>query len=191
MFTHRILTLSACVLGLSLTSLHSAVVWNESADGDLSVDPAAPTNIDVFVGDNTIIGSISGPIVFGVSGLDEATFTVPQNTQVFSVTLESYGPDPTNMSLFNLYGGSVGADLGNLLASATMEVDHIGMNLLQGPAATMPLADPLGPGDYTIDIREGGATQDYEINISVIPEPSATLLAGLGICILFARRRRS
>ena len=106
--------------------------------------------------------------------------------------LESYGPDATNMSLFNLYQGAVGADLGNLLASTILEVDHIGLNLLNAGTAIIPLADPLGPGTYTIDIREGGAAQDYELKISanVVPEPSSFILVGLGALALFMRRRR-
>ena len=96
------------------------------------------------------------------------------------------------MSLFNLYEGAVGADLGNLLASATLEVGHIGMNLVEASTALIPLASPLGPGEYTIDIREGGAEQSYELNVSVsvIPEPSAVLLIALSSVALAMRRRR-
>lgn len=190
MLTHHLFPLAACVFGLSLVASQGAVVWNESADGDLSDNPAAPTTLTMITGENSIVGSISGPIVGNVSGYDEATFTVPQNTQVFSVTLESYGPDATNMSLFNLYEGAVGADLGNLLASATLEVSHVGLNLVEAPTAIMPLADPLGPGVYTIDIREGGAAQDYEISVNVIPEPSVLLMVILGTFVLVTRRRR-
>ncbi|MCH1504673.1 MAG: PEP-CTERM sorting domain-containing protein [Verrucomicrobiales bacterium] len=190
MFTHRLFTLAACAFGLSLVTSQGAIVWNESTDGDLSDNPAAPTTLTLITGENSIVGSISGPIVSNVSGYDEASFTVPQNTQVFSVTLESYGPDTTNMSLFNLYEGAVGADLGNLLASATLEVAHVGLNLVEAPTALMPLAEPLGPGVYTIDIREGGAAQDYEISVHVIPEPSVPLLVILGSFLLVTRRRR-
>ena len=45
MFTHRLFTLAACAFGLSLVTSQGAIVWNESTDGDLSDNPAAPTTL--------------------------------------------------------------------------------------------------------------------------------------------------
>ncbi len=190
MSIHRFFTLSTCAIGLSLSSLQAAVVWNESIDGELSSSPSVPTSIDLITGDNTIIGSIAGPVVADISGYDEAVFTIPENNQVFSITLESYGPNATNTSLLNLYQGPIGEG-GTLLASAPLDVANLGKDVLAADVALVPLAQPLEAGQqYTLEIREGGATQDYELTVHVVPEPSSVALVAMGVLALASRRRR-
>lgn len=169
------------ILSLVSGTSFAVTVWDESIHGDLSDAPGAPTPIVVSFGANTILGSIGGPIVPDVSGLDDFTFTVADEFEVFSITLDAYGPEASNMGLFNLYQGPLGS--GVLLDSAVMSTANVGSNLLE--------AGPLGPGEYTIDLREGGSEQNYGLTINIVPEPSTSMLFLAGLVMLAGRRRRS
>ncbi len=145
----------------------------ESADGDLSNDGMAPTEVTVAAGDNTVAGST------GAGDRDYLTLEVPAGHQLTAVNLDSYDgisvsfiavvngtqmdvdPDDADPALLNGYYLFGGSDVGiDMLASMGDAPDAIGFT------------GPLGPGAYTFWIQETGGGVSYEMTFAINPFPS-------------------
>jgi len=169
------------------------VVWDENSDGDL-LGPGAATPILTPIGHSTIIGSLTGAEATTVPGdvdeYDNMSFS-PLDI-VSSVFLDSFPAvaDPgaaINGTALTLHSGS--GDGGAVIGSVILFPVRVGSNLL----GTGTLPSTLSPGTYTFALVETTAldVQDYQLTISVVPEPSTYLLVGLGLAGVALWRRRS
>lgn len=137
-------------------STQAAVIWDESMDGDLSNDQAAPTPI-FFALDSiqdTVIGNVGGPDPGEF--YDVMTFEVFYGFCLDSIILVDYIADGGNTtSGFNLWEGPDAVN--TFLGSTASGPAQIGLNVLEG-------FTPVSAGVYTLDIREGTPNQSYEID---------------------------
>lgn len=76
----------------------AAVVWDESVNGNLSTNVAAPTPIVFAVGSNTIKGSV---INAGAQQRDVIRFVIPEGHLLTSVFLHQYSADNIGFSAIN------------------------------------------------------------------------------------------
>jgi hypothetical protein len=158
--------------------------WDEGIDGDLSDFEATPTFIAMGVGDNFVSGIIGGD-----DFNDAFTFTIGAGQSLEGIDVVTYMVSGGNTSTgFNMaFGSSWDGDFNNpaLIASIAMGTSYVGTNLLDDPA----FGGPLGPGDYTVGLREGTAGQVYSFNFRVTPTPGTASLLGLGALVGVRRRR--
>ncbi len=158
--------------------------WDEGIDGDLSDFELTPTFIAMSAGDNFVSGIIGGD-----DFNDAFTFTIGAGQSLDAIDVVSYVVSGGNTTTgFNMaFGSSWDGDFGNpaLIASIAMGTSYVGTNLLDDPA----FSGPLGPGDYTVGLREGTAGQAYTFNFHVTPAPGTAALLGLGAMVGTRRRR--
>jgi len=77
-------------------------------------------------------------------------------------------------------------DTAQMIAQQHFGTADIGVGLL-GISSN----NPLGPGTYTVRSQQLGVTADYQLDLSVVPEPTTSaLLLGLGAGILGWRVKR-
>lgn len=78
-------------------------------------------------------------------------------------------------------------DTAQMIAQQHFGTADIGVGLLG-----ISSSNPLGPGTYTVRSQQLGVTADYQLDLSVVPEPTTSaLLLGLGAGILGWRVKRS
>ena len=177
----------------------AAVVHDESVDGDLSNDPAAPTSINLSFGSNTVNGTVGDSHNLTTGDIDFLTFTIQPGQTLGGLFLLSLTPNDT--AFHGIGAGSTaivpsGPNVGD--PSQFLGSDHLFFtaadeNLLPGlgsdPAAGMGFAAPLGAGTYAYIIQQtGGLTQGYSLDFTVTPEPSTMALITL-LGLVFFRRR--
>jgi len=158
--------------------------WDEAFDGDLSDLESDPTFIAMSAGDNFVDGVIGGD-----DFNDAFTFTIGAGELLVGIDVVTYMVTGGNTSTgFNMaLGSSWDGDFGNpaLIGSLAMDTSYVGTNLLDDPA----FGGALGPGDYTVGLREGTAGQIYSFNFRVTPTPGTAGLLGLGALVGMRRRR--
>jgi hypothetical protein len=188
-----VITLFGPALGIGQT-----VLWNESANGDLSNNQAAPNAFTLPLGASTITGSVTGG---GVDNQDWVALTVPSNAALTSIILSSYtSTDAQGFTGFQTGSSFVGS---SGVAGSYTGYTHfgtgasnnggpptnlVGQNLLpimadptQAPGST-GFTPPLGPGTYTSLIQQiGSAPTSYQFTytLSAVPEPGSLLLTGM------------
>lgn len=192
------LRFSLLVLALAFPATASAAVWDETVDGDISGDRAAPSAAIVALGDNLVQGAT------GRNDLDYLTFSVPAGLTLEAIILEDYD-SLDNKGFMAVQAGGVfteppGAsevEVGNLLGYVLFGSGEAaqGNDLLPLMAAAdgvMGFTAPLPAGPYTFWIQQTGLATTYAMNFRVAPEPSTQLLAALGggACLGVAVRRR-
>jgi hypothetical protein len=167
------------------------VLWNESASGDLSNNPSAPTSFTLAPGVSSILGSVSG----GPDTQDWVTLTVPSGLQLNSLVLASY----QSLDFVGFTGVQAGTSFvgdpgvaGNYLGYTHFGMSTVGTDLLpsmgNAPGA-QGFTPPLAEGSYTFVIQQLGANTAYQFDYTVtpIPEPSSVLivaaLAGAAACL--------
>jgi hypothetical protein len=177
----------------------AATVWDESVDGNLSTDPAAPTGIAFSAGNNVIIGTIGGPGNVG----DYITFSFGPDQGLVGLVLlefESSMGDERGFNALNLGPTSFipsPATQDNFLGGNHVNAFEVGTDLLPGLANT-PLVGtgfsiPLGEGTYSYLIQQTGSDPtNYSLEFQVVPVPAAVWLFGSALLGLggLARRRR-
>jgi hypothetical protein len=201
------------VLSLGLAAADGqaqVVIWNESTNGDLSNNQAAPTAFTLTQGVSAIIGSVTG----GTDQQDWISLTVPAGFQLSSLILASYQSTDAQgftgvqrgtsfVGSFNTAGSYLGyAHFGTGAANGSLPTANlVGADLLpimSNPAAapgSQGFTPPLGSGDYTFLIQQMGATTTgYQFNYTVapVPEPGPLCLSGLGGALMasgWLRRR--
>ena len=146
----------------------AGLIYSESIDGDLQTE-GAPTLVNLFAGPNDLNGTVGGSF-FGGDGYDAFTFDVEADEAWTVFQLTSYVATPPNTtSGFNIWSGpdNSGPLLGSVAAGTP------GTDLF----AAMGIG-PLGPGIYTVSLREFTSTgNDYSLRLVLIPEPAAWSLA--------------
>jgi hypothetical protein len=203
---HLVLFVSGIALCASWT--RAAVVWNESSNGDLSNNQAAPTPITLSSGINSVIGTT-------VAGdQDWLALTIPAGFQLSSDVLESYvSTDSQGFTGVQAGSSFVGnpettpsaylgyAHYGTAASNGALgTTDLVGVNLLpiMGNTAdatgSQGFTPPLPAGVYTFLIQQTGATTNYQFDFGVtaVPEPgSLCMLAMTGVMMLRRRAKRA
>lgn len=170
---------SALCLSLAAGGAHAAI-WDEAIDGDLSTSfLAPPTELGpLSLGSNLLIGSLVDP-----DTRDHFTFVVAANTQLTQIIW--------------IYDLGVGhGNSGNFFLDGESGRIH-GFHSLHYASGSNVLADPLGAGTYSYDIRGAGATTGMEsysldFRVAAVPLPAAgwLVLGGLAALGLTGRRKR-
>ena len=205
--SNSLLLAAVCSVFLFLTvdRAQGGVVWDAAVDGALSTDRFSPSDSGTLgAGSNSVIGTT-------VSGISKFfTFTIAEGNSLDALIVESWesvddlgflgvvtgdffsvdpaSPDVTSLAGYAHYGErDVGG--GDILAA-----------MGQAPGS-QGFIGPLGPGEYSFWVRQGGpdpATWDLNFVVSgavaaEVPEPGSLALLGLGCVGLGAaavRRRR-
>lgn len=196
----RIGTHWACVaffMALSLSGVAgAATVWDESIDGDLSTDPAAPTGIAFSAGNNVIIGTIGGPGNVG----DYITFTFGPDQGLTGLVLLEFDSEIGDERGFNAVNeGPTSfipspATQDNFLGGNHVNAFEVGTDILPR-LGTTPLVGsgfsiPLGEGTYSYLIQQTASDlTSYSLEFQVVPVPAAVWLfaSGLGLLGWFRR----
>ena len=191
---------------------HATVLWNESINGDLSNNQAAPNAFTLSLGTNSVIGSVGTP-----DNQDWIALTVPAGDVLSSLILKSYTSTDaqgfTGMQSGPSFVGSIftqanylgyahfgtGATNGSLPATNLVNADLLPIMADNSPTGTSPGAQgftpPLPAGTYTFLIQQTGSANtayQFDYNVSVAPEPSGLLVTALGsgMLIVVTRGRR-
>ncbi len=165
---------------LSSVPAFAGAPYDESVDGDLSDDPAAPTVLAITPGANQVAGEVnlSNDLVSG--DRDFLSFTVPNGQTITDINLTAWNPD--NLGFFAVNAGATGfipsgATSASFLAGILPASSNVGTDLLvelqNNSVTTNSLADArLVAGDYTFVIQQtSDLIQEYGLNF-VLTETS-------------------
>jgi len=160
----------------------AAVIWDESVNGDLSTNSAAPTPVAFALGGNTIIGTVSNSAAVG-GDRDYITFTIGASQMLTGINLLAYAPD--NLSFLGLNAGNTSfvpsaATNASFLSGIHVGASLVGTNLLI-PFATSSVtlnhlpAPLLGPGTYCFMIQQtSNIVESYSLEFVLeAPVPTA------------------
>lgn len=200
-------SLSAIAILLAALLLPSAataaVIWQESVDGDLSGNPATPTQLVLSTGSNIVTGSVQAPNDIR----DYVTFTIAADQQLIGLTLLQYqdldtgGPGNRGYHALNIGATSLipsGGNSGSFLGGDHLDPLPIGTDLLPilaaAPLAGSGFSTPLGAGTYSYLIQQTGPqftgySLDFRVR-TVVPAPAVATLLPFGLLLLRRRTRR-
>lgn len=178
-------------LAVQAVSAHSAVIWDESIDGDLTGDRFSPQDLTLSVGSNTIIGTT------GFSDRDYFHFWNPLGNMITSVILRSYVSVDDVSFLAVQEGGFItedplNADVGNLLGWTFFGTPEVGLDLLPMMGSnwgSIGFTPPLTGPEYSWWLQQTGDETAYVLEFNVVPEPS-TLLVTAGLALGLRRRAK-
>ena len=208
---------SSCSAGLAIVvalAAHAsaAVVWDEATNGDLSNAQAAPTALTLALGTSSVKGTLQG----GPDTQDWLAVTVPAGDRLSALVLAVYssidqqgfmgvqsgssfpGDVNTPASYLGYAHFGKGATNGSLPRANLVGTDLLplmgdNVNVSAGSAGFTP---PLPGGTYTFLFQQlGGSLTTYQFDYTLVavPEPSSSILLGLGVAALasVAGRRTS
>ena len=220
---HRVVpacrTLAVAGALVATTSFAHATNYDEVVSGDLSNNPAAPTNIGSLTpGSNRISGTTipSGTFdpnshFYSILDNDYVTFTVPTGYALSDITL---GTDsiirPTDRLFLGIAQGStVSVDpsftsasglLGWTLVDATMVGTDVLPDLGLSAPANFPaiggatgFMGPLASGQYTLWALDGDLPVAYDFKLDTVPampEPASWAMMLAGIVVIGRTLRR-
>ena len=178
---NKMICLSLVMCPLALPGLLvAAVVWDEAIDGSLSTDRQTPTDFgSLSVGSNDAIGTtvsgISKFFTFNIGANEELSALIVEDWDSADdlgflgiVTGDTFTVDPANPNVTDLLG---------YVHYGELDVNQVILpSMGQGPGS-QGFTPPLGPGDYSFWVRQGGAdAATWDLNFVVttpIPEPTA------------------
>jgi len=197
---------AACLAATAVAlDVQAQLLWNESANGDLSNTQSAPSMATVAAGANSVVGTVGG-----VDFQDWITLHVPDGLQLSSLTLVSYASTDaqgfTGVQRNAVFAGSSNdpasylgyAHFGTGAANGSLPVANlVGVDILplMGNAAVAQGSEgftpPLGGGDYAFLIQQLGSPTTYEFSYAAtaVPEMSSSFIAAL-LCGALALARR-
>jgi hypothetical protein len=158
----------------------AAVVHNESVNGDLSSNAAAPTLLAFALGGNTVIGTTTS------GDRDYLRFTIPANQVLSGLNLLVYSPDNLSFAAFNAGTTSYvpsGTTNAFFLAGIHVELGDLGSDILprfvDRSVTTYALSMPrLDPGDYCFIIQQlNSFIQYYSLEFiveGIVPTENST-----------------
>jgi hypothetical protein len=164
----------------------AATTHDETVDGDLSGDPAAPTPVEMLVGTNVVSGSMAAPD----DTRDFLTFTLPEGQQLEALRLLSYedldigGPGNRGFHAINAGATSFIPDAStadSFLGGAHLDALPTGTDLLPILAAAdqagTGFTPPLGAGTYSYVIQQTGPElTGYSVEFVISEEGAAPTL---------------
>ncbi len=174
---------------------HSAVVWDEAVNGDLSGDRFNPTQLTLSNGSNLLLATT------GDSELDFYTFTLAPNQQLSQLNLRAYnrqdvmfigvttgttfGVDPNDPNIPDLLGWMH-------FGPANLDQDLLPM-MGTGEFGAQGFTPPLGPGSYSFWMNQFNEPTSYtlEFVVTPVPEPATMAVLGLGVAAFIRRRRKN
>lgn len=187
---------AACVVVVSASALpaHAIVLYNESANGDLSGNRLAPSAFTLSLGTNSLLATSAG------GDLEYVKLTVPASMHLDHINVVSYqsadarafigvqagsiftetpaSPNVANILGYTHFGtgpGNVGTDI----------LDDMGIG-----SGAIGFTPPLASGPYTFWIQQLGASTSYQFDFVTSPEPgTAAGLGALGLVMLRRARR--
>lgn len=189
-----ILAVSAAVACAGSSAALADVVWDEAIDGSLSTDRFNTTNLGALaIGSNNVIGTT-------VNGISKFfTITIEEGTELSSLVVQGWESEDDLGFLGVVDGDWFDVDPSNPDVTQLLGYVHYGEATLfqdilpamgNGPGS-QGFSGPLGPGDYTFWVRQGGADPSaWDLDFVVTPAPAAIALFGLG-GLFGASRRRS
>lgn len=157
-------SLATLVLLIALaTPSSAAMVWDESVNGDLSTNPAAPTILPFVLGGNIVKGTVKNSVQPNPTGdRDFLTFAVPEGSKLVGLNLLAYSPTNTSFCAFNAgttsYVPSESTDP-SFLAGIHIDFSYLGTNMMprfvDAIVTSNALSAPeLGPGNYCFVIQQ-------------------------------------
>jgi hypothetical protein len=188
--TMRSLALITCLAFAAFG--HSAVIWNETIQGDLSGDRFNPNNLAISDGTNTLIGST------GFYDRDYFRFSLTPNQSITNIFVRDY-VSLDDISFIAVQEGTIitedpdNANVANLLGWSFFGTPEIGVDILPLMGSnwgSIGFTPPLTGSDYTFWLQQTGDATDYVLDFVVVPEPS-TLIATGGLVGLFLKRRKA
>ena len=184
--------LVGAALGFMTAPALGDVVWDEAIDGSLSTDRFVPTDFgSLGLGSNDVLGTTQ-------SGISKFfTFTIAEGTELSALIVEGWD-SVDDLGFLGVVTGDyfsvdpADPDVTGLLGYVHYGELDVGQDILpamgQG-AGAQGFTGPLGPGDYSFWVRQGGADPAmWDLNFVVTPAPGA--LALLGLAGATGRRRR-
>jgi hypothetical protein len=208
----RFLVFSA-VLSLSVglgSSAFGGTLWDSTVNGPLSTSGLAPTVLGpMTLGSNEVFAT-TGLSAAGVVDQNYFTVTVPTGFALASLT-ELAGTEVGGAASFigleagsQVTVGSNPATAAGLLGFTLYTTAEINTNILPLMAApadgSSGFTTPLGPGQYSFWIQEGGTpgTFPFGFNLGLVstavPEPGTLTISLIGLAIVspvyLVRRRR-
>jgi hypothetical protein len=174
--------------------------YTESVHGELSDNRLAPSSLAASFGSNVLSGTIGRSAVPDAPDLDYVTITIPVGMQLTHINLLQANVGGAVSFIGVQQGPQVTVPYTTSDASPLLGWHHFGgseqgSDILQaigaGPGA-IGFAGPLGPGQYTFWIMElnTAAARPFSLEFVVVPAPSTTFLAAVGVAIASTRRRR-
>jgi len=161
----------------------AAVVHNETVNGDLSSNAAAPTALVFAVGGNIVTGTVSNP---GTPDRDYLTFTIPLGQILISLNLITFTPNNLGFAAFNLGATSFVpsvATAANFLAGIHPSGLDVGNDLMPLFVSSSVTGNSLSsanlpPGTYSFLIQQtNNIVQSYSLEFvidSVVPTSQST-----------------
>ncbi|HKW14578.1 MAG TPA: hypothetical protein VJS69_08850 [Candidatus Krumholzibacteria bacterium] len=152
--------LVTCLLLLGLcASANAAVVWDESVNGLLSTNPAAPTPITLSGGSNVINGQVGN---VSAQPRDYVTFTIAAGHTLTAINLLGWSPSNTGFAAINAGNTSIipsNPTIDFWMAGIHIDPTLINTDLLDkmrdASVTTQSLdASQIDPGDYTFIIQQ-------------------------------------
>jgi hypothetical protein len=146
-------------------------VHDESVDGDLSSNPAAPTALALALGGNTVTGTTSN-LPANPGERDYITFTIGPGQKLVDLNLLAYSPNNLSFAAFNAGNTSFipsGATDPFFLAGIHVSALSVGSDLMpefvsSAVTTNSLLVAELGPGTYCFMIQQTNAViQSYSL----------------------------
>jgi hypothetical protein len=159
----------------------AVTIWSEGVDGDLSGNRLAPTSIALGVGTNSIVGTtIAGDVDF-------FTVTVPSGASFGQLVLASL-VSTDDLAFLAIESGPIITSTGsaaNLLGWIHPSAAFLGTDILDDMAlgaGALGFTPPLGPGTYAMWMQQTQPQSvSYQLDLVLVPEPSAAALLALGL----------
>lgn len=147
--------------------------FTETALGDFSDDPAAPTDLGTLeIGTVTIEATQEGD----PREIDYLTFVVPEGAELTEITLADFVAASGNLAFLGIEaGGQVTTDpfapsAETLLGGITYGATQIGQGLLDDIGAlngAIGFDGPLGPGAYAIWLNQTGPASTVTLDLTI------------------------
>jgi hypothetical protein len=201
-------TVLSLAVGLG-SSAFGGTLWNSAVNGPLSTSGLAPTVLGpMTLGSNEVFAS-TGLNAAGVVDQNYFTVTVPTGFALASLT-ELPGTQVGGLASFigleagpQVTVGSNPATAAGLLGFTLYTPADINTNILPSMAVAADgssgFTAPLGPGQYSFWIQEGGTLGTFQFGFDLglvstaVPEPGTLTISLIGLAILspaFLLRRR-
>ncbi len=166
-------------------ALAATIAWDESINGSFSNIDSSPTSLNLLPGVNRVIGTIGNG-----TGVDYLKFSVTGFEKIQSIYLNSYISTDA-VSWTGLQAGpswSAGYDTTQMIAQ-----QHFGTSNLNSNILNVSPTNSLSNGTFTMRVQQLGGATSYQIDLTLVPEPSGLslfVMSGL-IFVAFSRRRKS